>query len=116
MRVLSTPRCGGGVPVAVGICAPGPLDAAAGVLIDPPNLRGEWRGLALGADYRHRLGLPWAMERDTNVAVLGERDYGAGQRLGDLVYLTISTAWAARSSRMAGSCSDRTASQASWAT
>ena len=31
------------------------------------------------------------MGKDTNVAILGERDFGAGEGSGDLVYLTIST-------------------------
>ena len=85
-------RAGGGLaPLAVGISAPGPLDAAAGVLIDPPNLHGDWRGFPLAATIAERLSLPWAMERDTNVAILGERDFGAGRGARDLVYLTIST-------------------------
>jgi hypothetical protein len=33
---------GGPEPVAVGIAAPGPLDPRRGVLIDPPNMRGDW--------------------------------------------------------------------------
>jgi glucokinase len=37
------------------------------------------------------LGLPWAAGKDTNVAILGERDFGAGEGSGDIVYLTIST-------------------------
>lgn len=82
---------GGERPVAVGICAPGPLDRGSGVLVDPPNLRDEWRGYPLGPVIGERLGLPWAIDRDTNVAILGERDFGAGRGLADLVYLTIST-------------------------
>jgi glucokinase len=31
------------------------------------------------------------MGKDTNVAILGERDFGAGEGSGDLIYLTIST-------------------------
>ena len=82
---------GGAAPIAVGICAPGPLDAAAGRLIDPPNLRDDWWGFPLGPEIGERLGIPWAIEKDTNVNILGERDFGAGVGSGDLVYLTIST-------------------------
>ena len=82
---------GGSEPVAIGICAPGPLDARAGILIDPPNLRDEWWGFALGPTLGDRFGLPWALEKDTNVSLLGEAAFGVGQGARDLVYLTIST-------------------------
>jgi glucokinase len=78
-------------PVAVGICAPGPLDARAGTLVDPPNLPDEWWGFSLGPTLGEHFGLPWALEKDTNVAILGEAVFGAGRGARDLVYLTIST-------------------------
>ncbi len=82
---------GGTEPIAVGIAAPGPLHPDAGTLIDPPNLRGEWWGFPLGPAIGEALGLPWALGKDTNVNILGERDFGAGEGSGDLIYLTIST-------------------------
>jgi glucokinase len=82
---------GGAAPIAVGIAAPGPLDPRRGILIDPPNLRGDWWGFRLGPTIGASLGLPWALGKDTNVSILGERDFGAGMGSGDLVYLTIST-------------------------
>jgi glucokinase len=82
---------GGPEPIAVGIAAPGPLDPGSGVLIDPPNLRGDWWGFPLAPTIGETLGLPWAIGKDTNVNILGERDFGAGEGSDDLVYLTIST-------------------------
>jgi glucokinase len=82
---------GGAAPIAIGICAPGPLDARTGALIDPPNLRDEWWGLPLAPTLGDRFGLPAALEKDTNVSILGEAVFGAGQGAEDLVYLTIST-------------------------
>jgi len=82
---------GGAEPIAVGIAAPGPLDASTGRLIDPPNLRDDWWGFPLAPTLGEALGLPWAMGKDTNVNILGERDFGAGEGSGDLIYLTIST-------------------------
>jgi glucokinase len=82
---------GGGEPIAVGIAAPGPIDVSAGAFIDPPNLRGPWWGFPLAPTLGEALGLPWAMGKDTNVNILGERDFGAGEGSGDLIYLTIST-------------------------
>ena len=82
---------GGRDAIAVGICAPGPLDAATGTLIEPPNLGGDWRGLALGPAIGDGLRLPWALDRDTVGTILGEWHFGAGRGSTDLVYLTIST-------------------------
>ncbi len=70
---------------------PGRSTRAAGVLIDPPNLRGDWWGFPLAPTIGEALGLPWALGKDTNVNILAERDFGAGEGSGDLVYLTIST-------------------------
>jgi glucokinase len=82
---------GGTSPVALGVSAPGPLDPARGVIIDPPNLGRSFWGQPLAPRLGDLLGLPWALERDTHVAILGERSFGAGVGLSDLVYLTIST-------------------------
>jgi glucokinase len=82
---------GGEPPIAVGMCAPGPLDAATGALIDPPNLRGDWWGFPLAPSIGETLDLPWALERDTVTNILGEWHFGAGMGARDLVYLTIST-------------------------
>lgn len=82
---------GGIAPLALGISAPGPLDPQRGILVDPPNLGRALWGLPLVECLRDALGMPAAMERDTHVALLAERDFGAGAGLHDLVYLTIST-------------------------
>ena len=37
------------------------------------------------------LGLPTFLDRDTNVAALGERAFGAGRGVDDFIYLTVST-------------------------
>jgi len=82
---------GGAEPIAVGIAAPGPLYPDTGTLIDPPNLRGDWWGFPLAPTIGDALRLPWALGKDTNVNILAERDFGAGEGSGDLIYLTIST-------------------------
>jgi glucokinase len=82
---------GGAAPIAIGICAPGPLDARTGTLIDPPNLRDEWWGFPLAPTLSERFGVPAVLEKDTNVSILGEAVFGAGRGAADLVYLTIST-------------------------
>ena len=82
---------GGQAPVALGLTAPGPVDPRRGAFIDPPNLGPEFFGFPMAPTLGDALGLPWAMGKDTNVAILGERDFGAGEGSDDLVYLTIST-------------------------
>jgi glucokinase len=82
---------GGQPPGAVGISAPGPLDPRGGVIIDPPNMGDTFKGLVLGPRLTDALGVPFALERDTNVAILGETAYGASRGFDDVVYLTVST-------------------------
>lgn len=82
---------GGATPIAFGLTAPGPVDPRAGAFIDPPNMGSDFFGYPIAPMLGDALGLPWAMGKDTNVAILGERDFGAGEGSGDLVYLTIST-------------------------
>ena len=75
----------------IGVAAVGPLDAERGVLLGPPNLGAGYRGLELAAPLQRHFGLPVAVERDTNVAALAERAFGAGRGCDELVYLTVST-------------------------
>jgi glucokinase len=77
--------------VAVGIAAPGPLDPWTGTLIDPPNMGRGLHDFPLGARVADALGLPVAVDRDTQVALLAETTFGAAQGAWDVVYLTVST-------------------------
>jgi len=77
-------------PIGAGISSPGPLDARAGVVLSPPNLR-EWRDVPLVEALASELALPCYLERDTNVAVMAEWRYGAAAGTTDAVYVTVST-------------------------
>lgn len=84
-------RTGRPPPRALGISAPGPLDSRTGVLLDPPNLdRSLWR-FPLAGTLARALGLPAALDKDTNVAALAEGRFGAARGIADYVYLTVST-------------------------
>jgi glucokinase len=84
-------QAGARPPEALAISAPGPLDPRRGIFLDPPNLdRSVWR-LPLAARLGEALGLPALLERDTQVAALGEGAFGAARGLTDYVYLTVST-------------------------
>ncbi|HZV49877.1 MAG TPA: ROK family protein [Candidatus Dormibacteraeota bacterium] len=74
--------------VAVG--APGPVDPARGVLVNPPNLPG-WRNVPLATLLADRLGCPVDLENDANLAAWGEYRHGAGRGSRTMVYITWST-------------------------
>lgn len=77
--------------VGIGISSPGPVDPRAGTIVEPPNLGADFRDVPLADDVEHALGLPTFLDRDTNVAALGEAAYGAGRGEPDFIYLTVST-------------------------
>ena len=77
-------------PVGLGIAAPGPLDAVAGIAIAPPTLEG-WHDVPLAAEMQARLGLPVRIENDANAAALGEWRFGAGRGTRHMVFVTVST-------------------------
>ena len=74
----------------IGISSPGPLDAAAGVIIAPPNLPG-WRDVPLARIIGDRFGLPVYLGNDANVAALAEASKGAAQGKRHVIYITVST-------------------------
>jgi glucokinase len=84
-------RAGVARPVALGISAPGPLDPAEGVLIDPPNLDRRLWNFPLARSLGDALGVQAVLERDTQVAALAEGEFGAARGIADYVYITVST-------------------------
>jgi len=85
---------GGGVVSAqisaVGVAAPGPIDAKSGVVTTPPNLPG-WTDVPLRQLIQDGLGLPTALENDANAAALAEHRFGAGRGTEHMIYITAST-------------------------
>ncbi|MEV1007253.1 ROK family protein [Streptomyces sp. NPDC049881] len=79
-----------GTLLGIGVAVPGPLDAAAGVLCDPPLFDG-WHDVPLRAALTERLGVPVTVEKDATAAAIGERWVGATGRTGDFVYLYLGT-------------------------
>ncbi|MCG8588156.1 MAG: ROK family protein [Proteobacteria bacterium] len=75
---------------AVGLSLPGPLDRAAGRVLDPPNLPG-WGHVDVRKPFAEVFRAPIALENDANAAALAEWRHGAGRGTRDLVYLTMST-------------------------
>jgi glucokinase len=77
-------------PEAVGISCGGPLDAAAGVLVNPLHLPG-WIDIPIVDLARTEFGLPAALENDATLAALAEYRHGAARGTNSMIYLTIST-------------------------
>jgi glucokinase len=61
----------------IGICAPGPLDPATGVILNPPNVP-CWRDYPLAAEVERVFGVPARVDNDANAAGLAEALWGAG--------------------------------------
>lgn len=73
----------------VALATPGPLAFPEGVVRDSPNL--GWRRVELKEELCQRLGCPVIVEKDTNMAVLGEYYYGRCAKSKELLYVTVST-------------------------
>ncbi|MDJ0868072.1 MAG: ROK family protein [Myxococcota bacterium] len=89
-EVLGKAGAGAGDLAAVGVSAPGPLDAERGLILDPPNLPG-WGRVPVRDHLRAALGVPVRIENDANAGALAEWHFGAGRGLSHVVYLTMST-------------------------
>jgi glucokinase len=75
----------------IGISSPGPVDPRAGVIVEPPNLGPHFRDIPIAAELSASERLPAFLDRDTNVAALGEHAFGAARDVDDFIYLTVST-------------------------
>ncbi|MGZ6269047.1 MAG: ROK family protein [Candidatus Limnocylindrales bacterium] len=87
----AVPRTSRDLLVGVGISSPGPVDPWRGVVIETPNMGPAYRNVPIADRIEDALGLPAYLDRDTNVAALGEMAFGAGRDCPDFLYLTVST-------------------------
>ncbi len=74
----------------IGIGAPGPLDVEKGVVYFAPNLPG-WEDIPLKKILEEEFNLKVVLENDANAAVWGERCWGAGKGINNLVGFTLGT-------------------------
>lgn len=75
--------------IGVGIAAAGPLDAAAGILVHPPNI--PFDTVPLVNPLEALTGCTVKLWNDCRAAVLGEVKAGGAKGRRDVVYITIST-------------------------
>jgi len=76
--------------IGIGIGAPGPLDVKRGIINFAPNLPG-WRDVPLRKILEDEFNMKVVLENDANVAAWGERCFGAGQGVNNLVCFTLGT-------------------------
>ncbi|HJM75560.1 MAG TPA: ROK family protein [Dehalococcoidia bacterium] len=74
----------------VGISTAGPVDPTTGIYRAPPNL-GGWDGMTMVPAIEQALGLPVAVGHDATLAAMAEVEFGAGQGMRHLLYVTVST-------------------------
>lgn len=81
---------GGSLIRGIGICAPGPLNPATGVIVNPPNVP-CWRDFPLAARVSQAYNVPVKVDNDANAAALAEARWGAGSGYRNVFYATIGT-------------------------
>lgn len=74
----------------VGLGSPGTMDVPAGMLLEPPNLRG-WENFPIRDRVSQHCGLPVAFANDANAAAYGEFWVGSGRAFHSMVLLTLGT-------------------------
>lgn len=77
-------------PAGLSVSSPGPLDPWTGIVLMAPNLAG-WRNVPVAQRLAAALDLATFLERDTNVAVMGEWRFGAAAGTRNAIYVTVST-------------------------
>jgi predicted NBD/HSP70 family sugar kinase len=71
--------------VGVGVGVPGIIDEN-GVVLTAPNFR--WSGVRLREELEAAIGLPVTIDNEANVGAVGEKQYGIGQDISNLVYIS----------------------------
>lgn len=74
-----------------GISCGGPLDAARGLILNPPNLPYSWHNVPISRELVARFGGRAALMNDANACALAEWQFGAGRGCRHLVFLTSGT-------------------------
>jgi len=73
----------------IGIGSIGPLDMNRGIILVAPNL--NLRNIPIVKPVEEETGLPVVFVNDCVAAVIGEKTFGAGKNVDNLVYVTLST-------------------------
>jgi glucokinase len=74
----------------IGVATPGTMDIAAGLILDPPNLK-PWRDVPVRQHIADHFKIPTAFQNDANAAAFGEYWVGAGREARSMVMFTLGT-------------------------
>ena len=74
----------------IGIGVPGQLDARTGIVYSAPNLPG-WKEVPICRIIKESFQMPVTLENDANAAAWGEKIFGVGQGIREMVCLTLGT-------------------------
>lgn len=91
-RIIETARDAiGDLPISdIGVSVGGPVNAARGMVLGPPNLPG-WTELPLASLLSDALGRRVSIEHDAKACTLAEWKFGAGRGADNVVFLTLGT-------------------------
>jgi glucokinase len=74
----------------IGVATPGTMDIAAGIILDPPNLK-PWQNVPVKQFIHEKFKIPTAFQNDANAAAYGEYWVGAGREVKSMVLFTLGT-------------------------
>lgn len=75
---------------SIGISCGGPLDAAKGVILAPPNLP-NWNWADIFTPLKQEFEVPVMLQNDADACALAEWNFGAGKGCKNMVFLTFGT-------------------------
>lgn len=75
---------------SIGISCGGPLDAAKGLILAPPNLP-EWDHVDVFTPLKRAFGVPVMIQNDADACALAEWSFGAGKGCRNMIFLTFGT-------------------------
>jgi glucokinase len=90
LEIIAEAGVAAGDVAYVGLGSPGTMDVPAGMLLEPPNLRG-WENFPIRDRVSEHCGLSVAFANDANAAAYGEFWVGSGRAFHSMVLLTLGT-------------------------
>jgi predicted NBD/HSP70 family sugar kinase len=89
-ELITTSGADSGQVMGLGIAAPGPIDAAAGLVVAPPKLA-DWSRVPLRDYLAETTGLPVLLDKDVIAAAVAERWAGAARHSGNFLFFYLGT-------------------------
>lgn len=86
--LIAETMAGKPLPIGIAVVAPGPLNHAAGTILNPPNF-GEIHDLSVVAELEQRFSLPVFLDNNANAHALAEKDYGYGLLHDSFLHLVV---------------------------